>query len=276
MRSPFGPLAAGLLVMAMVLPLRLSGAPTLQVPAGLDPSGWDGLLKKYVNAQGLVAYEKWKATPTDVQALDDFLHRYAPTSDKKAEGAEEIAALINLYNALTIRWILQNYPTESIRALDDSFGGARWKVGGRTVSLDDIEHKNLRSRYGWKTHATLVCAARSCPPLQRDAFTSANLESLTAQAFRAWLGRDDLNRFEPTAGRVVLSPIFKWFKGDFTGEGQLPKLLARFGPEAHRPFFARGAFQVGYLDYDWGLNDQSGRGAQYRASFFDRAFGNAK
>lgn len=255
---------------------RLTAGPTLSVPANSDPNAWDRLLKTYVDEQGLVNYRTWKDSPADLKALDNFLTPFEGTPENPAKGAEEIAALINLYNALTIRWILQNYPTESIRALDDSFGGARWKVGGRTVSLDEIEHKNLRPLRGWRVHATIVCAARSCPPLQREAYTAANLEPLTAQAFGAWLGRDDLNRFEPAAGRVVISPIFKWFKGDFTGDGELSKVFARFGPEAHRPFFARGEFKVDYLDYGWGLNDQSRRGGQYRASFFDRVFGNAK
>lgn len=264
-----------MLLCAMLI-TRLAAGPTLSVPADVDVDSWDRLLKAYVNEQGLVAYETWKNNAADLKTLDAFIAHYASSPEKPAKGTEEIAALINLYNAIAIRWILQNYPTESIRSLDDSFGGARWTVGGRAVSLDEIEHKNLRPLYGWKVHATIVCAARSCPPLQRDAYTAANLDALTAQAFRAWLGREDLNRFEPAAKRVALSPILKWFQGDFTGDGELPKMLARFGPEAHRAFLARGKFKVDYLDYNWGLNDQSGRGAHYRASLIDRVFGNAK
>jgi hypothetical protein len=255
---------------------RLTAGPTLSVPADSDASSWDRLLKTYVNEQGLVNYRSWKENPGDLKALDVFISNFEAAPKTPAQGASETAALINLYNALTIRWILQNYPTESIRALDDSFGGARWRVGGRTISVDEIEHKNLRPLYGWKVHATIVCAARSCPPLQREAYTVTNLETLTTQAFRAWLGRNDLNRFEPAAKRVVLSPIFKWFKGDFTGQGELPKVLAHFGPEAHRLFLSSGDFKIDYLDYHWGLNDQSGLGGQYRAGFFDRMFGNAK
>jgi hypothetical protein len=183
---------------------------------------------------------------------------------------------MNAYNAFTIRWILQNYPTESIRALDDSFGGARWKIGGRTVSLDEIEHKNLRSLIGWKVHATIVCAARSCPPLQREAFTARNLDALIEQSYRAWLGREDLNRFESEKTRALVSPIFKWFKGDFAGDGAVARVLARYAPDHHRLLLEKGDFKIEYLDYHWGLNDQSGRGAAFRASLADRLFGNAK
>lgn len=259
-----------------LLTLPLGAAPTIRVAAGIETDSWDTLLKKYVNPQGLVAYEPWKANTADIQALDTFLGRYASEPTQLATGAEEIAALINAYNAFTIRWILQHYPTDSIRALDDSFGAARWQIGGRTVSLDEIEHMNLRPMIGWRVHATIVCAARSCPPLQREAFTASNLEPLIEQSYRAWLGREDLNRFDPAGRRAVISPIFKWFKDDFTGAGTVAYVLARYAPDHHRASLEKANFNIEYREYDWGLNDQSGRGGDYRSGLFDRWFGNAK
>ena len=272
------PNARTCLVMAFLALLAspLGAAPTIRVATGIAAETWDTLLKKYVNAHGLVAYEQWKANAADLQALDAFLGRYAPAPAQPATGAEEVAALINAYNAFTIRWILQNFPTDSIRALDHSFGAARWQVGGRTVSLDEIEHKNLRPLIGWKVHATIVCAARSCPPLQREAFTAANLEVLIEQSYRAWLGREDLNRFDSAGTLAAISPIFKWFKDDFTGPGAVPQVLARYAPDRQRTFLAKGDFKIEYLDYHWGLNDQSGHGRDFRAGLLDRWFGNAK
>ncbi len=255
---------------------RLAAAPTVQVPSGIEAKGWDALLKKYVNDKGLVAYESWKNNAADLKTLDEFVSSYAASAEKPAQGEEEIAALINAYNAFTVRWILQNYPTESIRDLDDSWGAARWKIGGRSISLDEIEQKNLRPLYGWKVHATIVCAARSCPPLQREAFTAGNLPELTNRAYRAWLGRDDLNGFEPGAKSATISPIFKWFKGDFTGEGELSKVLARYAPEKDRAFLESGDVKIDYLEYDWGLNDQGGHGKKYHRGFLERLIKNAK
>lgn len=249
-----------------------SAAPTAQVRAGIDHAPWDALLKKYVDERGLVGYARWRENAADQRALDDYLLQFAVLGGVAAAGDEEIASLINAYNAFTIRWILQNYPTESIRELDDSWSEPRWTVGGRAVSLDEIEHKNLRPLYGWRVHAAIVCAARSCPPLQRQAFTAANLRALTEAAYRAWLGRDDLNRYDAPAGRVQVSAIFKWFKDDFTGEAGLASLLARYGPERYHDFFVYGSFKVDYLDYNWGLNDQGGRGADYHPGFLRRFF----
>jgi hypothetical protein len=250
----------------------LGATSDLEVSAGLDARPWGALLTKYVDDHGLVDYRAWKASAADLATLDAYLAALGGPPAPAAAGDEAIATLINAYNALTIRWILQHYPTESIRALPESWSKARWTLGGRSVSLDDIEHKALRPLYGWKVHATIVCAARSCPPLQREAYTAGNLARLTEQAFRAWLGREDLNRFDPAQGTVAVSPIFTWFKEDFTGAGELPRVLAAYAPPGQREFLARGAFRVVYADYDWGLNDAAGRGVNYRPGLLQRLF----
>ncbi|MFA6963080.1 MAG: DUF547 domain-containing protein [Opitutaceae bacterium] len=260
-------LLLGLVVLGASL---ANAAPTVEVPAGIDHAPWDALLKKYIDERGLVAYAKWKAEAADMKALDDYLARLAVPATTPAKGREEIAGLINAYNAFTIRWILPNYPTESIRKLDDSWGKARWTIGGHVVALDEIEHKNLRPLYGWRVHAIIVCAARSCPPLQTTAYTAENLWPLTEQAYHAWLSRDDLNRYDPKTGRVDISPIFKWFKDDFTGTGELSVVLAKFGPEKLGAFFQKADFKVDYMDYHWGLNDQGGLGKDYRHGLLGR------
>lgn len=247
-------------------------AGTIKVSAKINPTPWDTLLKKYVDPQGLVNYSQWKADATDIRKLDDFIAAYAKSDGPAASGEEEIAALINAYNAITIRWILQNYPTESIRELDGSWDKARWNIGGRTVSLDEIEHKNLRPLFGWRVHATIVCAARSCPPLLNEAYTAANLRSLTDRAYRVWLAREDLNQFDEASGVVRVSPIFKWFKSDFTGEGEPAVVFEKFGPANRRTFLAGRKFKVDYLDYNWGLNDQGKHGRDYSPGFFKRLF----
>jgi hypothetical protein len=76
---------------------------------------------------------------------------------------------LGVSEAVIIRWILANYPTESIMGLKDSFGAKRHDIGGSKASLDNIEHGTLRPLLGYRAHAVLVCADRSCPPLQRSA-----------------------------------------------------------------------------------------------------------
>ena len=157
---------------ALLLPPSAKDKPVaVAIPAGVRHDAWDALLKQYVNEKGLVAYEKWKASDADRKALNEYLAQFAPAGTP-AKGDELAASAINAYNAFAIRWILESYPTESIQALDNSFGRKAHPVGGQKVALDDLEHGTLRPLIGYRAHAALVCCARSCPrssarPLRR-------------------------------------------------------------------------------------------------------------
>jgi Protein of unknown function, DUF547 len=246
----------------------------VEVRAGISHEQYDRLLKKYVNDQGMVNYTGWKQNSADLAALDEYLKQFAPNAETRAQGNERAASLVNAYNALVLRWILSNYPTESIWQLKDSFKAKRHQVGGKTISLNDIENGALRPSIGYRAHSVLVCAARSCPPLQRSAYTAGNFEEQDDRAFRVWLGRDDLNKFSPNEKRVEISSIFKWFKGDFDKAGGVPKILGRYAPENARQFAASGQYETKYLNYNWGLNDQGPHGRNYSKTnlIFDNIF----
>jgi Protein of unknown function, DUF547 len=190
---------------------------------------------------------------TDLSALDNYLKQFAANIDSPAQGNDKAATLVNGYNAFMIRWILSNYPTESVWSLKDTFTAKRNEIGGRKVSLDDIEHGALRPLISYRAHAVLVCAARSCPPLQQFAYTADKFEEQDDQAFRAWLAREDLNKFLPNEKRVEISSVFKWFTGDFDKAGGIPEILGRYAPERVREFAASGKYQINYLPLQLGL-----------------------
>jgi Protein of unknown function, DUF547 len=244
------------------------------VRAGINHEPFDRLLKKYVNEQGLVNYGAWQQNAADLSALDEYLHQFAAKTDTEANGNEKGASLVNAYNAFVLRWVLSHYPTESIWQLKGSFSGKRNEIGGRKVALDDIEHGTLRPLIGYRAHASLVCAARSCPPLQRFAYTADKFDEQDDSAYRAWLAREDLNKFMPNERKVEISSIFKWFKQDFEKAGGIAEILGRYAPSAMREFAAGGDYDVKYLSYNWGLNDQGPHGRNYgRAQLiFDNIF----
>jgi hypothetical protein len=235
----------------------------VDVRAGINHAAYNALLKKYVNEHGLVNYAAWKANVTDLSALDEYLNQFAAKSDNPAQGNEKAASLVNAYNAFVLRWILSNYPTESIWQLKDSFSAKRNEIGGRKVALDDIEHGTLRPLIGYRAHAVLVCGARSCPPLQRFAYTPEKFDDQDDTAYRAWLGGEDLNKFLPNENKVEISSIFKWFKQDFDKAGGIPKILGRYAPGSFSEFAASGKYEIKYLSYNWGLNDQGRPGRNY-------------
>lgn len=258
----------------MSLIMHAQTGENVEVRAGIDHREFDLLLKKYVNEQGLVNYGAWKQNAADVSALDEYLKQFAAQSDNPAQGNEKAATLINAYNALMLRWILSNYPTESVWSLKDTFSAKRTEIGGRKVSPDDIEQGALRPLIGYRAHSVLVCAARSCPPLQRFAYMAEKFEEQDDQAFRAWLAREDLNKFLSNEKRVKISSVFKWFKADFDKAGGLPTILGRYAPPSVREFAASGNYDTKYLPYNWGLNDQGPHGRNYSGAnlLFDNIF----
>ena len=239
-------------------------AKQVSVRAGIDAAMWGRLLQKYVEERGLVDYGAWKASAADRESLRGFLRELAAPGEPPARGNELAASLINAYNALTIEWILENYPTESIRSLDHSFDAERHWIGGRKVSLDQIEHETLRPQFGFRVHATVVCAARSCPPLARQEYRPGELDPELDAAMRRWFAREDLNTFLPAENRAEISMIFRWYREDFQkAPGGLRAVLAAYAPQPFRNFLQEASYKIDYKPYDWGLNDQGPHGRDY-------------
>ena len=80
--------------------------------AAVDQSVWDTLLKRYVDADGRVAYQDLKTN--DFPTLRGYLKTLAEASlDGTSEDAEK-AFWINAYNALTIKGILDGKSPSSL------------------------------------------------------------------------------------------------------------------------------------------------------------------
>ncbi len=241
-------------------PCREPDRPSL---ADVDHSSYDRLLQVFVDESGLVDYSRWKASAHDLSALDEYLTRAGCVDLRKpAPSAARLAYWINLYNALTIRGILREYPTSSIRNHTSRFGGYNiWKdlliwVDGRTLSLEEIEHTILRKMGEPRVHLALVCASRGCPPLWNRAYRAEGLdEQLTANG-RRFLARPENFRADGASREVSLSQIFEWYGTDFAASSAgLLQAIAPMLPSGAEWVTVPGV-RVRYLDYDWSLNDQ--------------------
>ncbi len=246
-------------------------SPVNQVAAGavaldqVDHSAWDGLLKKYVDRNGMVNYKAWKASARDRALLKQYLGTLSRSDPRQRSTREgQLAFWINAYNALTIHGILDVYPTSSIRKHTAvAFGYNIWKdlmlpVGDRKYSLNDIEHKILRKAGEPRIHFAIVCASIGCPRLLNEAYTRARLEQQLAANTRDFFGRAKNLQVDPRRRQVRVSAILKWFGADFGPSSQkaLGKLAHYMPDDATRSLIASGDFSVTFLDYNWDLNQQ--------------------
>jgi hypothetical protein len=228
--------------------------------AELSHSRWDALLKQYVSPEFRVDYRGLKQG--GLPALDGYLAELAKPWPADMESAAIEASLINAYNALTVRWVLSNYPVKSIWSTDDPFRAVRHTLDGKKVSLDQIETR-LREMHDPRIHAALVCAARSCPPLRREAYTASRLDAQLDDNTRRWLADAPLNEFFPERRTADVSEIFKWYAGDFESSGGVRGFLARFAPPGGQAFAGSPEWRIDYKTYRWGLNDSSALGSDY-------------
>ena len=228
---------------------------------GVDPAPWDTLLKEFVNAQHRVDYARLKKEGSG--RLKNYTAALAQIANQPLPADEQKTLLINAYNAFTIQWVLDNYPVESIWSTSLPFAEARHRLGGKKVSLDQIESQ-LRDMGDPRIHAALVCAARSCPPLRREAYFAGRLDQQLDDNVREWLADRSLNTFDSEHARAEVSPILRWYEQDFDSfPGGRQGFLRQYAPPEVKASLGERKFQIRFKDYDWGLNDPSGLGTEY-------------
>ncbi|MGX1931245.1 DUF547 domain-containing protein [Flagellimonas sp. 2504JD4-2] len=222
--------------------------PKVVQPESLMPSHtlWGDLLKKYVDDAGNVNYLGFKG---DIAKLDTYLMEMAqnPPSESWTKN-DKLAYYINLYNAATVKLIVDHYPIKSIKDIPNRWKKKWVKVGNDITSLNDIEHEVLRKMDEPRIHFAINCASYSCPKLLNVAFTPQSMERLLSKTAVDFVNDKTRNRFGNDVAQ--LSRIFKWYKGDFT---EKTKLLGYINQYLDNPV-GKDA-KIEYLDYDWSLNE---------------------
>ncbi|QMU63424.1 MAG: DUF547 domain-containing protein [Flavobacteriaceae bacterium] len=208
------------------------------------------LLQKHVDEKGNVDYKAFKG---EEEKLDDFLAflEKENTSEFESENAEK-AFWINVYNAYTVKLILMNYPLKSIRQIKQN-GKDAWnipfaKAGGKTYTLNFVEHEILRKKFkDPRIHVGVNCASGSCPKLANVAFTAANIDQQLEQLMVDFINDPIRNKLGKK--KVEISEIFNWFKGDFTANGSVIDYISKYAKVK-----INKKARIKYLPYDWSLN----------------------
>jgi len=248
---------------------RLIVAALLSLPLmafGFEHARWDALLKKHVVVleRGKASQLRYAGIAQDRAALKTYLASLSEVKESEFKGwprAQQMAFLINAYNAFTVEKILARYP--DIRSIWDfgkifgnPFKDEFFVLLGHQRSLDWIEHETLRKHYGDpRIHFAVNCASIGCPMLREEAYVAERLEAQLEQQARRFLSDRSRNRLRE--GRLEVSKIFDWFREDFEPR---EKYFARHAEiladdAGERAAIASGQFSLRFLDYDWSLND---------------------
>jgi len=219
------------------------------------------LLMKYVQegADGVnrVDYGAWQANAADSAALDAYIAAFAELDIEALNEGEQFAAWSNAYNALTVQHILGRYPVKSIRSgyISGPWKRVKMNVGGRNISLNDIEHEVLRVEWDEpRVHYAINCAAYSCPNLQPKAWEAVTLDADLDAAAGAYINNPRGVTVRKN-GTLSVSEIYKWFDEDFGGSkaAVIEHLLAHAKPDLAAQIEANP--KITDYEYDWALND---------------------
>ena len=241
--------------------------------AEFDHSPWDRVLKRFVTEKSRVDYAALRAEPGDLNRYVGQLAARSPVSHPQEFSTREsqLAYWINAYNALVMKSVIENWPTKSVRDIGFLPYGFFWRqkfeVGGRKYTLNNIENDFLRSQLQEpRIHFVIVCAANSCPRLQREAFTAENTEQLLEAAVRFFVNEPRNLRIDRAANRVTVARILTFYNEDFEnyarrrgsariGHPLLDYIWLYANPENRAALEALRKPGVDDFAYDWGIND---------------------
>jgi hypothetical protein len=210
--------------------------------AHVAPGERNGVKLNLVDYAGLQADPRFAAVVDQVQAW--------PLA-QLATPRERLAFHINAYNILALQTVAAHWPLDSIKDVGSLFKPV-WKrpagrLGGRTVSLDDIEHGILRKLGEPRMHFAIVCASVSCPDLRAEPYSAARLDAQLDDQVQAFLANDGKG-LRVDGDTVHVSKIFDWFGADFDTSGGAGAFIRKYHP------LAEDIEIEADIDYDWSVN----------------------
>jgi hypothetical protein len=227
---------------------------------------WNALLKRHVVLLdgGKASRLQYSAVAQERAALQDYLQTLSRVSEAEFTAwsrPQQMAFLINAYNAHTVEKVLTRYPNlKSIwdfgRFFANPFRDPFFSLLGARMTLDSVEHEILRKKYpDPRIHYAVNCASIGCPMLREEAYVAVHLEKQLEEQTRRFLSDRSRNRVR--GGRLEVSKIFDWFREDFE---PLERYFAPYAQwlsddSGQQKLVVDGKARLSFLDYDWSLND---------------------
>ncbi len=184
--------------------------------------------------------------------LNELLSLANTVRISKSDAKKYQAFWINAYNVSVIKGIIDSYPIKSPLDKAGFFDKTTYKLGGKSITLNDIEHKLLRAQFNdARFHFVLVCGAIGCPPLINKAYLPSSLEAQLEKQTKIALNGTFL-QVNTKKKRVAGSEILKWYKEDFTMNGTSEiDFINKYRTEK-----IPSNFKLSYFTYNWNLNKQ--------------------
>lgn len=250
-----------LLALLTALAMGRPSSVIAQTMRTIDHSAFDALLRAHV-VNGLVDYDAFRKAP----AFAQYLSSLDRASLERTTEDEQLAFWINVYNAYTIQLIVAHDERQSIRNVNRTLGVLRLKgpwseplvrAAGRTLTLDEVEHRILRKHFqDARIHFALVSAAKGSPPLRSEAYVGLRFTDQLFDQGRVFLADTTKNQIKRRNSR--LSPIFTYYRTDFaTTRAELGAFLSPWFEGDAKAMLDSAAFFPRESTFDWSLNSRA-------------------
>lgn len=206
----------------------------------------DTFFKTYVK-DGLVNYPALKKESGELEKMVSLIK-----SEPMMKRADEKAFLINAYNILAIKMVVDNYPMVGPLEVDDFFDKEVFEVHTNRTSLNGLEKKQLYPAFpDPRLHFVLVCAAKGCPKLASHAYRPEGLDIQLDKTTATVINDRSFTRIDESTGQLQLSQIFEWYEKDFGGKLGVMELVLK-----HYSGNVKDKKTFGHYEYDWSLNSK--------------------
>ncbi len=270
----------------LILGFSISGIPQVSLQnnfISIFSEEYARILKTYVDDSGMVNYCELKKNNERLEFTYNALVEIQEADYNQWSESEKIAFLINVYNFLTLKVIVDNYPIKpsffsslrfpknSIRQISGVWDKIQFTVIGKKMTLDHIEHEILRKQFNEpRIHMALVCAAMGCPSIRKEPYSVGKFDIQFEDQTRRFINDSSKFRIDKQKNHIYLSSIFKWFGEDFIQrygtneafsnhneqERAVLNYIAQYLSPLEYDFLLTESYVISYLDYDWSLNEQ--------------------
>ena len=221
----------------------------------IDHQQWQQLLDKYLVVEPQQTLFRYSAvTVADKQQLSGYINQLSQLDPRQYNRNVQFAYWVNLYNALTVQLIIDNYPITSITKLGGFFSFGPWDqpivtINNKTLSLNDIEHRILRPIWrDPRIHYAVNCASLGCPDLLPQVFDSQQLKQQLNNAASRFINSPKGVRSNST--QTTLSSIYDWYGTDFGNQQALLQHINHY--LLHKKINGDNL----KFDYNWLLNQK--------------------
>lgn len=227
-----------------------------------DHALWAAFLKRYrvLGEDGVARVRYGAVSAPDKAALASYVAALSAATPTAMTRDAAFAYWANLYNAVTLKLVLDHYPVGSIlRVMGGFFHTGPWDekavtVEDRRLSLNDIEHGILRPVFrDPRVHYAVNCASIGCPNLSETPFAAADLSDRLDRYAGAYVNHPRGARLDQ--GLLTVSRIYTWFEEDFGGtDSGVIAHLKQYARDPLRPQLDT-VTRINRSEYNWSLND---------------------